>query len=459
MKLRDYQIDAVRKIRKAFSEHHRVLLVMPTGGGKTFTFSYIAKEMNRKGKSVMILVHRRELLRQCSQSLTECGVKHGLVRAGEDSAQSRVMVASVQTLIRRLDKFEAPDLLIIDEAHHAVAGSWKTVAERFKKSKILGVTATPCRCDGKALNESFDCMIESLNTATLINRGMLSKFKSYVMPELLDMSEIRTKKGDFDAKEVEKALSQYKLHFDVIELYNKYLKGETAIAFCATVGHARLVARDFNANGIKAECIDGNLSTSERDRRIKLLGMGRIQVLTSCEIISEGTDIPRVGGALLLRPTMSLGLYLQQVGRVLRLFPGKDYSFIVDAVGNIARHGLPDIDRTWSLESGQPEPKKNSTHPMNPCPFCFALMKNPLTHKCAKPKKKEKQIIEIKVNDLREVESYARESEIRTLERFSPKDQKQSLQELRRKALEQIQLENGHDSLWVSRVMMQQGEI
>lgn len=321
----------------------------------TFCFAHIARSAADRDRRVLILVHRQELLRQCSEALDLLDVEHGWIARGHTPTGDRVQVASVQTLIRRLAKQrDAPDLIIVDEAHHAVAGSWVKVLQAYPDAKVLGVTATAARLDGKGLGVEaggvFDALVEGPNVAELTRRGFLSPAKVYAPPTDIDLSGIRISGGDYRRSDLAERLDRNVVTGCAVQHYRRLADRQPAIAFCCSIEHATHVAEEFQAAGYTAASLDGTLKDSERKRRIRDLGSGRINVLTSCEIVSEGTDIPVVGAAILLRPTKSLALYLQQVGRALRPYPGKKHAIILDHAANSARHGLPDDPRDWSLE-------------------------------------------------------------------------------------------------------------
>lgn len=396
--LRDYQEHAVAGLRKAFAEGKRApLLALPTGGGKTVVFCYVASSAASKGRRVLILVHRAELLRQTSRALERLDVPHGLIAPGCSQTLDAVQVASVQTLARRLGKMAwLPDLIVVDEAHHGVAGTWAAVLAAFPKAHRLGVSATPCRLDGRGLGDVFDHLVVGPSTATLMARGFLSRAIVYAPPVMADYSGIKTIAGDFSRRDVAERMDKPAITGDAVSHYRKLIPEKPAIAFCASVDHAQHVASLFAESGFIAKSLDGSMEDSERADTIAALGDGRIHVLTSCDIVSEGTDIPVVAGAILLRPTESESLFLQQVGRVLRPIyaPGmplntddqrlaaiaassKPHAVILDHVGNIARHGLPDEDREWTLDPTRKKIKKKDDDecPVRQCPQCYIAHK------------------------------------------------------------------------------------
>ncbi|MBF0094310.1 MAG: DEAD/DEAH box helicase [Alphaproteobacteria bacterium] len=378
--LRPYQVDGVEALCAAFRAGKQApLLQLPTGAGKTICFCFLALNSARKGNRICILVHRQELLQQTSRALESLGVAHGIIAPGYSATDDPVQVASVQTLVRRIAKGDRRatgfDLLVIDEAHHSTAGSWCKVITAMPKARILGVTATPCRLDGKGLGTVFDELVLGPSIRELIDLGFLVPSVVYAPPVVADLKDVRVTGGDFRVGDLAMAMDKPTITGDAVDHYRRICPGVPAIAFCTSIEHARHVAAEFSAAGFRAESIDGNMADGQRKNLIQALGDGRVQVLTSCDIVSEGTDIPIVGAAILLRPTKSEGLFLQQVGRALRPAPGKRHAIILDHVGNVLRHGMPDEEREWSLEGGAGKRKGNSC-PNEPTvrqrPSCYA---------------------------------------------------------------------------------------
>jgi superfamily II DNA or RNA helicase len=349
--LRSYQVDGVANIRTAFTTHRRVLYVLPTGGGKTVCFAFITTHAAAKGNRVIILAHRQEIVDQISAALTEFGVPHGRIQPGHATTEDSVQIGMVQTVARRLDRIAEPALLVVDEAHHAVAGTWVRIAEAWRNAKVLGVTATPERLDGRGLRDAFDTMVIGTDVRALIDAGYLAPFR-YLAPETtIDLRCVGTIGGDYNVADLERAIDRDGITGDVVAHYLEHLAPRTGIAFCVTVAHAEHVAQRLIDNGIPAASIDGTMAPDDRRAVVERLRMGDIRVLTSCEIISEGFDAPAVGGAILLRPTQSFALFRQQVGRCLRPKLDGSSAVIVDHVGNVFRHGLPDAPHEWSLDS------------------------------------------------------------------------------------------------------------
>jgi len=376
LQLRPYQQAAVAEIRAALAAGHRsVLFVLPTGGGKTVVFSHIAERAAARGNRICILVHRVELLEQTSRSLQGLGVRHGLIAANRSMDLSApVQVASVATLARRLHRLPADlfQLLVVDEAHHSNAGTWGKVLGHFHRARVLGVTATPIRCDGRGLNEWYGEMVLGPSAQDLTDGGHLAPAR-ILAPPGITLQGLRRRMGDYDMRQAAEMLSSGQAMGSPLSHYRQHLEGQTAIAFCCSVAHAEAVAALFNEHGISAASIDGSMDAASRRRLLEELGTGELKVLTSCSLIGEGVDVPSVAGCILLRPTQSLSLHLQMIGRCLRPAPGKTHAVVLDHVGNTLRHGLPTDEREWSLE-GVSKRQREAAPSVRVCPACFAAM-------------------------------------------------------------------------------------
>jgi superfamily II DNA or RNA helicase len=379
--LRPYQIKIEADIRAAFRSGHRSpLLVAPTGSGKTLTFSSIAEQAGKRGKRILILAHRRELIAQDSEKLMSFGVDHGIIAPGHCMTHDHVQIASVQTLIRRIDRIKTPDLIIVDECHHSPSATFKKILTAFPDALKLGVTATPVRLDGKGLGDFYDTLVYGPSVRELQDQGFLSRTRVYSPPIGINLDGMHRKFGDYIESEMEDEIDRPQVIGNAVEHYLKICPGIPAIAFCPSIKMAENVATEFRNAGIHAESIDGTLDDRTRKYRIEALGVGRIQVLTSCEIISEGVDIPVVGAAILLRPTMSFGLHRQQIGRAMRPYPGKTACIILDHVGNVGslidgvfkpKHGFPEDDVEWSLEGIKKKNKENEGESYRQCESCY----------------------------------------------------------------------------------------
>ena len=441
MQLRPYQQQLVNEIRGQYQLGKRsVLAVLPTGGGKTVIFSHIAQAAARKGNRVCILVHRAELLDQASRSLRKMRVQHGLIAANRSMDLSHaVQVASVQTLARRLHKLPRDffQLLVVDEAHHSNAGTWAKVIDHFSNAKLLGVTATPCRGDGRGLGEQYQAMVQGPTAQWLTDNGYLAAAR-VLAPPGFDAAGLRKRMGDFDTKQAEQRVAT--IMGDCCSHYRKHLDGRTAIAFCCSVAHAEAVARLFISQGVPAASIDGTMDAANRRQLLADLAIGRIKVLTSCSLIGEGVDVPSVGGCILLRPTQSVSLHLQMIGRCLRPTPGKPAAVVLDHVGNTVRLGHHLEEREWSLD-GVKKRDRDAAPSVKVCPKCFATTMSTAQvcrecgHVFAPQERRELQVVD---GELVEMQAIARKRE---------QGSAQSLEQLR-----QLAQQRGYKRGWAERV-------
>ena len=369
--LRYYQQDAVTSTRTAFENGATaVLYVAPTGAGKTITFSFIARNAWLRGTRICIVVHRAELVEQVSDALRAFGVPHGIIAAGAPERRGElVQVASKDTLLHRLDR-HVFDLLILDEAHHVCAGSWIKIIHHYCLARILGVTATPIRMDGQGLGNVFDHMIVGPNEEQLTPEH-LSPAEVWAPPIPLDMKGLRTgQSGDWSKDALAERLNKREITGDVIRHYTKHLNGAPSLFFCCSVQHAKDTAELFRAEGYKAACLYGDMPGHERREVNRDFAQGRYNGLMTCDLVSEGYNVPLCYGEGILRPTKSLGLHRQILGRSLRRAPGKTKAIILDHVGNTIRHGLPSMPIEWSLEEGIVK-KTDKAPPVRQCPECY----------------------------------------------------------------------------------------
>jgi len=395
--LRDYQQSLFSEIHAAVrSGSKRPLVVAPTGAGKTWLFCYTVGKTAAAGNRAVILVHRQELLEQTSATLKSFGIPHGKIAAGHrpDPLQL-VQVAMVATLVNRLNHLPKPSLFVVDEAHHGAAGSYLKIFNHFPDAYIIGFTATPERLDGKGLGDVFDNIVYGPSVQWLMDNGHLSTCKYYAPPSDLDMSSVHTSRGDYVRSELAEAIGKSSIMGDAVKHYRRLSDGMPAVAFCVNIDHAHQTAEAFNAAGIPAGVIDGKMSRHDRKHIVDDLGSGRIKVLTSCEIINEGFDLPVVTTAILIRKTQSLGLHLQQIGRVLRTHRDKSHSIVIDHVGNLARHGIAEQEREWSLEGRTKQARKESQGDrFTQCGECYALFMGTECDECGWTKPKPAAIAE-----------------------------------------------------------------
>ena len=372
--LRQYQEDLITRVRSSMASGHRSpLIVSPCGSGKTVVFSAFTQRAINKGRRVLILAHREELLDQIGETLSNFKVRHEFIASGRNFYPNiSVQVASVFSMARRLNKIIPPDLIIIDESHHAIKGStWFKVFNHYPNAWKIGVTATPQRLGGESLGDVFDDMILGPSVSDLIQSGSLSKYKIFA-PSSINTSDVHMIGGDFNKQELNIAADKPSITGDAIKHYKKYSDGKRAVVFCVSVDHAKHVAEQFRLSGYSSSSIDGKIDKFDRRKIVSDFKEGSIKILTSCDIISEGFDIPAIEVAIMLRPTASLALWIQQSGRALRPYKGKEHAIILDHAGNTMRHGLPDEPRQWSLEGAQTKNKqKASAVSVKICERCF----------------------------------------------------------------------------------------
>ena len=379
LELRAYQLAGMDRLRRSYATGHRwPLFGSPTGSGKTVIFAAITGGATQRGNPVLIIAHRRELIHQASAKLTWADVPHGIVAAGfEPDPRHPVQLGSIQTLIRRPT---LPDMavLIFDEAHHARARSWHVLAEQYPKAWRLGVTATPQRLDGQGLGVAagglFDDLVLGPTTAELINQGFLCPVRCFAPARRLDLSRVRVVGGDYREDDLALIVNTA-ITGDAVKEYAARADHAPAIAFCCTVAHAEAVADAFRQAGYRAACVCGETPKDKRDALIAGLGSGAIEVLTNCSLIDEGLDVPVVGAIIALRPTKSLVLHRQQIGRGMRPAAGKAALIVNDHVGNVVTHGLPEDEPAWSLAGTTKQPGAAGA-PIWVCPDCSTI--NPL---------------------------------------------------------------------------------
>lgn len=372
--LRYYQENGTASIRAAFARGVRRLCYQcPTGGGKTILFCYIAYHAARKGNVVWIVVHRRELVKQTVAKLREFGAHCGVMAAGwTPNPYAPIQVCLIDSMPSRMKNYPAPQLVIPDETHHLVSEKWLRVMHQITTARFLGVTATPCRLDGKGLGDFYEHLILGPSVRELMDAGALCKAEIFSWPQA-DIKKVHTVAGDYNRRELAEAVNKPRIIGDAIEHYRELANNTPAIAFCVNLEHAENVAQQFRDAGYNALRVDGKMDQESRDAAIRGLSNGSVQILTSCDLISEGVDIPVVTTALLLRPTKSLSLYLQQVGRVLRPAEGKSHAIILDHSGNILTHDTPWADREWSLDGVKRRPGVTAQAMVTQCSHCYRV--------------------------------------------------------------------------------------
>lgn len=377
LQLRDYQQEMIDKVIKALRMGYRkIMIVLPTGGGKTAIASELVRRSYEKNKSSIFMCHRQELLDQAYETYGKNGIVPAFIKGGRHPDYKNPMqIASVNTLVRRLNQYNVPDIVFVDECHHAKASQWNAVLDWAKNSVVVGLTATPCRLDGKPLNDMFEKMIQVIDVKSLINRGYLVPYLYYA-PSIIDTSELEVSNGDYTKKSLENASFNSKIIGDNIEQYKKIANGKRNVVFAISRKHGFGICERYNNAGIRAEFLDGESSDKDRKATLDRFRSGETKVLVNVDLFGEGFDLPAIEVVSLLRPTQSTSLYLQQVGRALRTCPelGKTKAIILDHVNNYKTHGMPDEKREWSLSTpykARIKRNEESVVHIKRCPKCF----------------------------------------------------------------------------------------
>jgi superfamily II DNA or RNA helicase len=389
--LRDYQEKIIDQVFDAWeSGHNNVLVQSHTGSGKTVILTEIVK---RFAQPTVIMAHRLELVSQLSLAMARAEIPHGLTSPAATipdivklhlqnaprhffSPQAPVVVASVDTLIRRdMQWCNRVKLVVVDEAAHVLKDNkWGKAVTLFPNARVLLVTATPLRADGRGLGKQgdgiADVLIEGPPMRRLIQEGYLSPFRIFAPPNVLDVSQVKiTASGDYSPKPLSEAVGKAHITGDIVEHYKRHANGGRGITFAVSVEAAQELAAAYNAAGVPAVCLHAGSGISERAAVMRQFRDGTIQQLVNVDILAEGVDVPAVSCVSLARPTASYGLHMQQLGRALRPAEGKQYAVILDHVGNVMKHGMPDVPRVWTLESRERKSKgaNTGTIPLRTC--------------------------------------------------------------------------------------------
>lgn len=394
MQLRDYQLDLKRDTLTAWQQHRHVLAVSPTGSGKTVFFADLLAEY--AGASVAI-AHRQELVSQISLALARCGVRHGIIapnnvvrnvvsihcselgRSFYDS-NARCRVAGVDTLVR-MDAadpwFHQVGMVVQDEAHHVLrVNKWGRAFELFPNSRSLGVTATPVRADGKGLGAHaaglFEVMVQGPTMADLIERGYLTDYRVFAKPTpSLNLDAVPISAGgDYSPEPLRAAVHDSAIVGDVVQHYLRHAAGKLGVTFAVDVESATEIAAAYRANGVPAEVVTAKTPDHLRIAILRRFRAREVMQLVNVDLFGEGFDLPAIEVVSFARPTQSFALYVQQFGRALRLLPGKEFALIIDHVGNVIRHGLPDAVREWSLDGRAARAAQQGVIPVRACLSC-----------------------------------------------------------------------------------------
>jgi len=345
LQLRDYQETGVRDTIAALDRNP--ILVSPTGSGKTRTAVAIVERLDRR---TLWLSHRRELIQQAASALEQYGLSVGVIQSGHPTSPlARVQVASVQTLVRR--EMPPAELIIADEAHHATSAGFRTILEAYPGVPRVGLTATPFRLDGRGLGDLFGELVVAAYTAGLVAAGYLHAPKVWASKSP-DLRGIRVLAGDYNLSQLSARTNTAELNADIVASWQKHAAGKRTVAFAVDIPHSVAIAQAFRDAGVPAEHLDGKTPADERDAILKRLHTGETLVVSNCMVLTEGWDLPALECAIIARPTASLNLHLQTIGRVMRAAEGKESAIVLDHAGNYHVHGLVTRRLKYSLEPG-----------------------------------------------------------------------------------------------------------
>ncbi|PMD71522.1 helicase [Companilactobacillus nuruki] len=362
-KLYGYQQKLIEETRKCLMNGSKsVLIVSPAGSGKSVVISEFARLTVNKGGQVLFFVHRKELIEQITNSFKKGGV---------DLKHCTIM--TVGKVAHRLDKIPKPTLIICDESHHSLAKTYKKIYEYYSDVPRLGFTASPWRLSGKGLGDVYESMVEGPDVKWLIDNHYLAPYDYYSVKLIDDTALKRSSTGDYTNKSIDDAVGKV-IYGDVIKTYKEKVNGQKAIVYAHSIEFSKKIAQEFNEAGISAEHADSKTPAKEREKIMSNFKTGKIKVLCNVDLVSEGYNVPDCSVVIMLRPTESLVLDIQQSMRCMRYKPNKKAT-IIDHVANYTRFGLPDTPRTWSLE-GRDKKKSggNNSIAIRTCPHCFAVI-------------------------------------------------------------------------------------
>jgi DNA repair protein RadD len=362
--LRPYQANVVDQVEHAIANgQRRIILVAPTGSGKTIIAGEIIERFSSRYRPVLVLAHRKEIIEQTSRKLHIRNISHGIIKSGfSPRPMERVQVASVATLwvrAMRSDAMTLPaaDLLIVDECHHATATTWRKIIAAYPDAVLLGLTATPCRGDGCGLGGIFTYMIEAPQIAALIEQKYLVRSRVYA-PVTPNLRGVHTRAGDYVENELAERMDDRKLIGDIVTHWHKFGERRKTVAFAVNVAHSMHLRDEFVRSGVRAEHLDGGTPDDDRDAILARLESGETELVCNCMVLTEGWDMPAIGCGILARPTRKMGLFRQMIGRVLRPADGKPDAIILDHSGAVFTHGLPEDRVEWTLD-----PERKATSP------------------------------------------------------------------------------------------------
>lgn len=379
--LRPYQEKFIDNIRAEFNKgQKRVVGVAPCGAGKTIMTGWMIRETERRGKTAIFFVHRKELIEQTSETFSRLNIPHGIIAGGvKPHYQFPVQIASVQTLKNRMHLLNPPTLLVCDECHHILANTYKYIINTWNDSFLLGVTATPERTGGIKLCDIFTSMVQAPPVAELIRLGNLTHFEYFTMDIEIErgLEKLEIINGDYATKGLSALMNDPLITSAIACSYIEHAQDKSAICYCVDVEHSQDVATYFNSIGIPAAHCDGNTHKDERKKIVEDFRLGKYKILCNAELFGEGFDVPNCHAVILARPTKSKILHIQQSMRSMRPDPTdpQKVAIIIDCVKNYAKHGYPDDPQDWSLD---PNKKKGEgVAPTKICPYCLEVIPAP----------------------------------------------------------------------------------
>ena len=397
--LRDYQEELLNGVYNSMSKGNKNIMVQsPAGSGKSVTMSEVARRATEKGNRVLFIVHRRELVSQIKGTFIANDVDMELCHVG--------MVQTVSNRIKRGNE-PTPSIILVDEAHHSLAKTYTNIFESFPNAYVYGFTATPWRMSNKGFTDIFQELIPGKSVQWLIDNERLAPFKYYSV-NLMD-SDILTHNttGDFNNDSITKAM-QKTIYGDAVTNYKKFADGKKTIIYTHNVESSINVAEKFKDNGYNALQVDGETNNQQRELAMEMFREGKVNILVNAELYGEGVDVPDCECVILLRPTESLTLFIQQTMRAMRYQPNKQ-AIIIDHVGNWYRHGLPNTEHNWQehFEGSKKKKSKDNSIPIKECPECFGVVESAYTIcpycGCEFPKEEQERYDLIENAELEEV--------------------------------------------------------
>ena len=363
--LHDYQNKLVNSARNNLAQgNHSVLLVSPAGSGKSVIIAEIARLATEKNGHVLFMVHRKELIEQITGSFHTNEVQ-----------MENTTIMTVGRIVNRLDQLPKPSLIITDETHHSLAKTYRDIYDYYADVPRLGFTASPWRMSGQGFTDVYESMVEGPQVEWLIDNNFLAPYKYYSVNLINEDKLKKSSTGDYTKNSIDDAIGGT-IYGDVIQNYRKLADGKQAIVYCHSVDFSKEVAEAFRSEGIAAEHADAKTSKVEREKIMSDFRSGELKVLCNVDLISEGFNVPDCEVVILLRPTESLVLHIQQSMRSMRYKPGKR-AIIIDHVANYMKHGLPDTPRKWTLEERERKGNKKTDSdaiPIKQCPQCMSVM-------------------------------------------------------------------------------------